>query len=1288
MVQVDPQTPDWKILWDEARSFAIQGLYEKSAVRYAELYRSKPNIEEAAWEYCKVLLKIDDYDVVEKIIDDLLERQPRRSDYLLTGAVIALRNNNFETASKFYGRVFEKDPAGEYADRALHGLVKSLRSSGLKEQALPLQEQLLQRSQDDRSIIHALAVDTYELGLVDKARVYYSMLLKYPDVEDRVIFQAAQIFDMPDSLQEASRLWRVYLERHPSYLPFHYKLVEYYQKEQKYEPALHHLTYLINHSPDNSDFLLQAGNLCLLPLNRPDKALEYFERYRQKHPEDQQVVQTISDIEFILANDFLAIVENDGAWTLWRDLAEVAPNRLAIYLEMADLLERQGKIKELLEILTIIHKHLPDNDQVALRLGRYYYQMAQYDQALHFLETVGEKNRTKQYYLFKGETERLAGLEQAGLYSCERALQIEPSDVTLRINCMELAGRAGWVARERQLFDKGITAHKKKVPYKLVALHLEMLAYNFLFHEYETVVRWAQSLYTNEPAYLADITLNQAKILREKGDSRGAEQLLRQLLQGEQLIAETLFSLAEYAISDGKYDAADVWKRALRQVHAEKNAISAKRLLDLRLIFLATHQLAVKGDYKEALSVLENNRSKIEEYKTDTALFAQVNRLERERFLLFYRSGKSQQVSQIGKHILESESFDPEIIAVYLLLNQTVGGPKAGVLKERLYSGTRPLVSKLVAVALKMVDYRGFDLAEMFLKQVLAENPDSVVANAVMADLLVATSRFEGAASIFQHLEKKLPGETYFHQRHIETEVQRGRYDRGLALIIGAEGAARDDLRFDFSTLTDEDIRQKVVLARLLWGDKQQGKSLQIYQQLLAPAVVDLLGEQFRQKQIDNLSLAKEHTFWNSMKLLLQSEPEILAELMEPQFLVNNRGSEAGKIVADYFTRYSWQKLINTEFLARTASYNRNYRFAEQSYRRLLEEEDSTEGMRDLATIYSRIGEYRKEAQIYEAMQGSGPPPADLADSIERTSLQLSPQNSVEGSYLKQSGRDGYIDMATTSIGTSFWFTPELDKDFTIRYAYNRYESVEADGETDSNLLYGAGIWEFSRNYALRIGGGGEKLSSDGGAEYIYDIKLEGQLDNYIDSYLLYERKPVYDTVAAVKEHIFYQAVEAGLNVETSLGIAFGGGLWHREYNDNNAQNRLHGYSSYTVYGDSMHLAFRYDYQYLTSEDESKSTDLESSPLYWSPSVYDEHRLTLGFKHDFLGYEDGVKRGISYYNIDGSVGFEDDDTISYGALFDIFLEINPHFLLKGNFTFLNSDVYEETGLSLSLHYRW
>jgi hypothetical protein len=91
---------------------------------------------------------------------------------------------------------------------------------------------------------------------------------------------------------------------------------------------------------------------------------------------------------------------------------------------------------------------------------------------------------------------------------------------------------------------------------------------------------------------------------------------------------------------------------------------------------------------------------------------------------------------------------------------------------------------------------------------------------------------------------------------------------------------------------------------------------------------------------------------------------------------------------------------------------------------------------------------------------------------------------------------------------------------------------------------------------------------------------------------------------------------------------------------------------------------------------------------YWSPLSFTEHQMGLRFQHDFLGYELGPKKSMSYYSIDTAVGLEDDKNLSFTTKIDIFLEMSPHFLLKGNFTLSKNDDYKETGLSMSLHYRW
>jgi hypothetical protein len=61
---------------------------------------------------------------------------------------------------------------------------------------------------------------------------------------------------------------------------------------------------------------------------------------------------------------------------------------------------------------------------------------------------------------------------------------------------------------------------------------------------------------------------------------------------------------------------------------------------------------------------------------------------------------------------------------------------------------------------------------------------------------------------------------------------------------------------------------------------------------------------------------------------------------------------------------------------------------------------------------------------------------------------------------------------------------------------------------------------------------------------------------------------------------------------------------------------------------------------------------------------------------------------MSYFRFDTGISLEDQENVAYSAKFDIFLEMSPHLLLKGNFSFNSSDVYSEKMLSLSLHYSW
>ena len=1289
----DPATPEWKDLWDKARNLARREAYGQAASLYAKLFQQKPNIEEATWEYCKVLLKIEDYALVQKILPGLLEKNPHRIEYLFAGGQLAVHERDWSLAAKYYGRVLERDPAGELADAALEGLTFSLKARGRREAAFALLEQLIARKPHRTDLLQEGAQTAQQLGLVHKARKLYERLLSLEKVDDKVIFAAAGAFDAPGYEEQSSVLWRAYLKTHPDYLPFRRKLIDFYANTGNYQEAIPHIVYLAEHLENNGEFLLKAGTVYLQQLRRPDKALGYLERYLMKHPGDEAVRKQIDDIQDILARELLSIVENDGAELLWKDLAEVTANRAAIYQEMADLLESKAMDKSLLEVLTILHRDSPDDENLSWRIACQYHSKKQYRQALDFLQKVRlEENQTKNYHVLRGNTEEVLGMEMAALTSFESALAMDPGDDQLRKSCLELAGKLGLANRLGMLFNH-VDGDVERLNEDLFLTYLDQLSKNFLFRQYqEASDRYAPISGSNQ-GLLDRLDLMKANALRRQGRNRTAEQLLRRMLVEERSVAEVLFALVDNAIADRNFKAAETWYQALVRRSGKADAELSDRE-DVRRLLRQVRILRYSGKYEKArrlISTYKNERSQ----GNSSASFHLPEELEKELCWLDLSLGQYKEALKTVQNLTTAKDFDPELYILGRLLARKLKlGPSIGKeLESRLAVKEHPALTRIVDVIEMEFAHEQHEMVERHLQTVLSSCPESVSANLLQVRFHLTRGRFEEAVELLAKLIEAFPDEPYFTMKLIEVEVKRGRYERGLAIfeewkkVPGSETFMNDS--------SPSDIEETLTLARLLWGSKQQERALLVYEHLLAPPVLEVLQERFSRQKIDYLYLNREKSFWNSMMLMLQSEPELIAQLMEPDFLVNNLTSEAAGIVASHYELYSWQKMISSEYLARKAIFERNYSSAEQNYRRLFDEEKTAEGMIDLAAVYGRTGKYRKEAQVYEAIQSTGATSPELVSSLERSSIQMSPQNIFDISYEEKEGREGFIDLRKTSIGTSFQFTPGLDKDIRFSYSNNRYESINSSESAGSDSLYGSAVYEFSKNYEFFFGGGGEKLDEGSDTRFFYEIAVKAQLDQYFNAYLAWQKSLIQDTVMAVKEEISSQGVETGLTCETPFGITLGGDFRHRNYNDGNLQNRFRGFSTYGLYWESIHLALRYDYQYFTNTDPNPG-DLalaeDGAPgevvFYWSPESFSEHLLTLHYQHDFLGYQQGKKQGVSYYSIDNAIGSEVDGIVSFTGKFNIFLEMNPHFLLKGNFTFSKSDDYEEKGLSFSLHYRW
>ncbi|MEE4135686.1 MAG: hypothetical protein V2I32_06395, partial [Desulforhopalus sp.] len=1040
---------------------------------------------------------------------------------------------------------------------------------------------------------------------------------------------------------------------------------------------------------DSRPFLLLAGEISQDDLGRPDKALLFYERIRRENPSDPEVVERIEAIQVSLADDLLVIVENGGAAQLWDDLAEIAPNRLAIFLEIADLLEGKARVDELVEILTIIHQHYPADDQITLRIAGQYAQAGDHLQALHFFDLAGKAARNKAYFLNRAQSELALGLELAVLDSFEKALAFTPGDIRLRKSCIELAGSLGLVDRAGVFFAEALKTGPGENAESLYFSYLQQLSRNSLFSRHATVFRMALNHFADNEDVVARLQIHQAKTLRREGKRRSAEQLLRVLLNEGILVDQVLFQLTDNALTDRNWPAAQVWLTALAGHHgvADLDSITAGQP-DLFLLRLKMERLT--GNPEKALLLLAD--IKLSDQPGDLPGWLET-RLAREICHVQYAGGKYPAAWQSCGEALELPGFDPEVLQLQSLVAEKI--VKQSDRKNRMLTvAGEPILSRQLAMAETEIAQLDFPAAEKRLNAVLNAAGQSVAATAAQVELATARGRFADAVDALEHLRERFPEEQFFDKKLIDIELRQGRFDRALTILRQRSGADSVEQMMELLESAEE-TEFLLTLARLLWGNREQEKALQVYQRLLTPSVADLLREDFEKRQVNERAVALEKSFWNSLTFLLSAQPDRVAELMEPTFLLDNLGSETGDVVSGHFARFSWQELIGNEFQARKAIAERHYFFAEKSYQKLLEKEDATEAMSDLATIYSRIGKYRKEAQIYEAIQSSGQVSPEIAESMARSNLQLSPQNVFSGEFQRKEGRGGLVDLEKTTGETAFWIAPDLEKELRFRYANNRYRSIDGDATAGSNLVAGMATFDFGRNYELTLAAGAEKFNSGGDTVFTSEALLRGQVDDFASGYVLVCQRLVEDSVATVQEKITYTQIKTGLDLETVIGATFGGDIAHRNYSDGNSQNRFHGYSSYSVFGEAQRLEFRYDFDYFTSSDEfTDREELEpgetalSKTRYWSPDNFTEHRFGINFRHDFLGYKAEKKSGMSFYSLSNTIGLEDNETIAYTGLFHFSLEISPHLLVKGDFTFSTSDEYEEKAVVLGLHYRW
>ncbi|MEA3469884.1 MAG: tetratricopeptide repeat protein [Thermodesulfobacteriota bacterium] len=1279
--------PAWMAFWEKARTALRQGESQEAAAAYRELFTEKPVIEEALREYAQVLMDLKQWHEARAVLQKLLEIDPDSLEYQFYGGQVAFALKRYRRASKYMGLVYTMSPDGPWAVEALKGQIASLQKLGRKNMAYPLMEQLYLLVPHQEDSIRRLAQDSMQLGFTRKAQSYYKTLITEFGGTEQDFLEAEPLFEASGDMDMAVRCWQGYLAIHPSYIPFHKKLSRYYLENKQEQKALPHFLVRIAQGEDTPEIFLQTGKLYLYQEGRPDKSLYYYEEYRKRRPGDRKILSEIKRIQAVLANDLLVIVENEGAWTLWRDLAKVIPDRLAVYYSMAEQLESSGKEEELLEVLEIIHTHNPDDQTVLFKLAHLYFSRGDLTACTAALDSLMvEKQSGKEYFFLRAGIEERRGLQSKALGYYKQYLQDNPDDYPVIFDSMRFAADLGLVHELHYYYNLLPDKSKNRaVCQQGSLLYGEGLLSNRL---YSTAGKFYRDLlnsckFSKEERYFVKLQI--IKTLQLEKKFFDAEQQLRNLLIEEGGRDELVYQLIQTTLLDKDWNRAWKWYEVL--VHGYS--------VELYDHFIQKVQIyAVSGQVTVAIAMVEDYLAEDEFSCSDqTTQCIQLNTMLAQFYISNKEYSKAKEV--LDPVLLES----PESLALRILEKRIHQGLSGDIdsfhfsQQDEIHSGN------LLDNAFLYEEYGDHPTALKYTERYLQNMPTALNARVFHAQLLMESGDDYAALSLYKDLTHEFPQELSFQQTINDLEFKIAKFSH----LIEELAPHWQEVKVDQPLLAPRTVppevaslnnTNKLLLARTFWATKRWNDALLLYESLLQPPVDQEFSAKLEEENISLILPPPERSFLNVVTFTTPAEPDRLSVVMSPDFTRENIEKPVVAVAAKLYTSYRWQQLVSSELSVRSAMSDGNYYQAMKEYQNLLDDDSSGESLFDLAGVYSRLGFSGKEAALYDIIKQKSPGFPGLDEAIQRNSFKRQPRAISFFALDKKTGRDGYYDNKQRAGGLQTWFMPSLKHEFLFdaRRIYSKSEKVDQD--LWSNRLHAELTWSPVYDLDFLVGVGEYFTDGESGSTFLYNLRANGRIGDMVQGYLGLAGDVVDDTVESLTESISKKEYQAGISLDF-LPRLFGGCEYlFTEYSDGNHQNRYELWSSYILHSEPTLLMLRYGYEYFHNAETNERRDYSyasgfapSDHPYWTPREYWQNLFTVSFEHQLA--EDVFGRGVpSYYSLEYSFGYEIGGYDNHEVKAEIFLEMSRHFLLNSNLEYTQGANYEELNFLFSVIYRW
>lgn len=1342
VISAQESSPQWVSFWQAARKLARAGDYPAALNQYELFLGGKMNMAQPRWEMASILLAQHQFDRAAVLLEMLLEEFPEQVEYLNGLGYAMQETGRLERAVELFEQAAEVEPENLIT---LTGMSESLLSLGQWQDALPYLEQLHASRTDDAALGEKLVSVYDQLRLYDRARPLAVQLADRRNASITNLRIAARICAELGQDKPAERYWRRLLDKSPAEESAHAWLAAHLEERGSCDEALTHLLFLLEKDGENPDILVRTGG-CYLQIKEPAKALPYYEKYLKYVPRDKEASQQLVNIHAALgdesgtlaaldryfqvephpslgnlrraarlydgvgryhdaipiyrrllelkpddpellgtlAQDLLAIGDDEGALETWAHLATVSPDSRTIYHMMLDLLLRLDHPEKLHDVLMRLHELEPENAAVTLRLASSFIAAGRIRKGeAVFQDVAAQELQTTELLLMRARIFEALQMADHALDDYEAALKSHDERTDLHLKSLQLAASLGKLTRARSHFaaveDSPLAPQERLAVANAFRDGCDFDAAYLIYQEMTGDTGLDKALRCQVYVELA-VSYEQQRLFYE------AEQALRLAFFADaERQSEVLARLVELKLHTGLPGDAAVWLAQMRYGDPPARRNGAGNDRDFLRKLMMIKQFNADGKYAAAMRRAVELRNEIKTQGSSDSYrgVAVVDRATVELARAYLGMKEYEEAEKQCLLLLERETIDFQALLLMRKIYAAQGNTEAAAGMDKTIAA---LAGKDLGrmLMLTRLYYETGDIAQMTQSAHAAREmgPDSFSASFCLARAYSSSGQLAQARDLINSLQRDYPENQAIHALAAR-----------VAFIMGFNQEA---LSYSDSVLARYPDRADMQLlkARVYWRKLDWKNSFAIYDNYLNPSVSDLF---IRHSSAAGLQMPQEPapSFWQRVTFTRPGKGRLIDRVMSPASMAIPEQKDVNMVAVPLYSRYMWQQRFAAEMSARQLVEQRDDFQAVNQFTQLVKKYPEDESLLfDLAGIYSRLGKLGDEALLYERIGHIDPDYPGLAEASERNRLKRMPRVSLTYHYEEENGWNGYKELRRDSADFGSWASLKPGSDVDLLLSRIKYSDVDTDNDIMANrafIAYDANIFD---RLDVHLGGGLEAADGEFDDAEIIECGLTGKVGDRLQGEFTYVRDVVADTLASLTRNIISDNYQGGLFLGLMPRLIAGGDYGYTSYSDGNEVKGYSVWASYIIFPEPTYLQFRFKYEFL----DARETGDRDGPLlddgfaahdhpYWAPLNYWKNSYNILWKHKLSA--DTLERGTpSYYSAEFMLDYDSQGHVIQTVKGGFFLELTRNLMLESAIRLVNSDEYRDRDFTLSAIYRW